>query len=159
MAAVIEPAGRPALVGRPDIVFSYSKTNTAAVLAVTGAGRLGADIEPVAEKPDLDLIIADQYSPIERDQLSRLAVAARLEGFYRGWTAKEALVKATGEGLTSLLPKITAELDPAAPARLIDGPVPYRPDIWRLKAFAAAPGVLGALALDRPIDAIRAIVR
>ena len=154
----VAPAGRPSLAGAADVAFSYSKTNAWAVLAVTQGGALGVDIEEVAAKPDLDLVVGDQYSPAERAQLAGLPDALRLEAFYRGWTAKEALVKATGEGLTSLLPRMTVDLDPGAPARLIEGPAPYEPASWRLAAFALDGAVLGAAALDRPILAIKALI-
>lgn len=155
----VEPSGRPILVDGGGLVFSYSKTSTLAVLAVSWGGRLGVDIEEVAEKPDLSLIVEDQYSPDERRQIGALPSDRRLEAFYRGWTAKEALVKATGEGLTSLLPQITIDLEPNSAAQLLAGPAPYEPEVWRLAAFEAAPGILGAVALDRPIGTIKAIVR
>lgn len=154
-----ETTGRPFLIDGGGLVFSYSKAGALAVLAVSRDGRIGVDIEEVTEKPDLPLIVEDQYSPGERLQLGRLPEDQRLEAFYRGWTAKEALVKATGEGLTSQLPQITVELQPDRPARLVDGPWPYEAHVWGLAAFAVAPGILGAAALDRPIEAVRGIVR
>lgn len=155
----VEPAGRPTLAHETCVAFSYSKTNDMAVVAVTGAGRVGVDIEPVVQRPDLDMVVSDQFSPVERDQISQLPDEQRLEAFYRGWTGREVLVKATGEGLTAALPLIALDIAPDRPARLIAGPPPYDPSVWRLKSFSVGDRTLGAVALDRPIRSIRAIVR
>ena len=90
-----DPHGRPFIAGMPDIGLSHA-TREGLVLVVLGFGPVGADIEinePLAEIP------WNVLHARERDDLSRLTGAVRTEAFYRLWTAKEALLKATGEGL------------------------------------------------------------
>jgi 4'-phosphopantetheinyl transferase len=87
--------GRPCIAAMPGIGLSYA-TREGVVLVVLGQGTVGADVEiidPLAEIP-WNILHAE-----ERDDLSRLPGAARNEAFYRIWTAKEALLKATGTGL------------------------------------------------------------
>jgi 4'-phosphopantetheinyl transferase len=156
----VESAGKPRLAGRDvhGVEFSASRTQTHALVAIARFQAIGLDIETVAAKSDLDLVAREQFSPRERAELQRLSPDLRLEAFYRGWTAKEALVKATGEGLSSLLPRMTVELDPRLPAALVDGPGPYAANRWRLNAFAVTPVTLGCLAFARPISAIRGFI-
>jgi 4'-phosphopantetheinyl transferase len=90
-----DAAGRPFIAGIPDIGVSYA-TREGVVLVALGDGRVGADveiIEPLADIPWNALHIQ------EREDLLRLTGVARNEAFCRIWTAKEAFLKATGQGL------------------------------------------------------------
>lgn len=148
-------AGKPRLGGaHPSLVFSFSRTEHLAVLAVASAGRIGVDIERAVAQSDLDLTARQQFSPHERAELEALPAALRMEGFYRGWTAKEALVKATGEGLSERLPEISVRLDPRLSPGLVSGPPPYAPQVWRIAAFLIDAHTLCALALDGPIRSL-----
>ena len=85
----------------------WPSANTAAIMmcsvAVTPVAPLGVDVE--FEKPltDWRAVAARFFSPAERAQLAALAEADREHGFYRCWTSKEAVIKATGEGLSAEL--------------------------------------------------------
>ncbi len=142
------PGGKPAFREAPP--FNFSRSGGVAVLAVAASGRVGVDIE--ALKPgDFDGVVLAQFSAAERLELERLPEDLRLSAFYRGWTLKEALVKATGEGLNDRLAAMTVQLDPRLPAEIVDGPSGYRPGDWRLMTFRPAEDVCGALAADHAI--------
>lgn len=150
-------AGQPLLRGKvKGVAVSFSRSEGRAVMAVAGGRALGVDIEIVREKADLPLVAREQFSQAEQAEIAALAAERRLEGFYRAWTAREALVKATGEGLNAHLARLRVCVDPARPARLLAGFSGYRPGRWRLAAFAVDGETLGCLALDRPIVRINA---
>ena len=68
--------------------------------------------------------------------------------FYRGWTRKEALIKATGEGLSADLRRIAVAVgDRARVLTCPDGDA----SAWKLHAIEPAAGYIGALATRWPV--------
>lgn len=101
------PHGKPVLAGGPG--FSFSHAGDLVGVAVRPDGPVGLDVEQVRAVADLDSVAEHVRSPAER---ARGAVDTA--GFFRLWTRKEALVKATGDGLGSPMTAITlATGDPA----------------------------------------------
>lgn len=88
--------GKPFLAGT-DVHFNLSHTDGAAALAVSRAGPVGVDIESMDLRVGMPQIMAAALTPDEQAR-TRAAPEPR-EAFLRCWTAKEAYVKATGEGL------------------------------------------------------------
>ncbi len=82
------PHGKPALAGGGP-GFSFSHAGEVVGVAVLDGGRVGLDVEPVRPLPDLDAMARHVGAPAEP------------AAFFRAWTRKEALLKATGEGLAS----------------------------------------------------------
>lgn len=102
--------GRPSLAARPDVSFNLSHSGERALLAVSMRRTVGVDIEVadtgLAWRALLDLVCDPEEA---RTILST-------PDFYRCWTAKEALLKATGEGIGKGLKSIDlahARLPPA----------------------------------------------
>lgn len=132
------PFGKPYLSegGKPHpLKFSLSHAGCFMALAWSCAGEVGIDIETprAALSRDLDGLIAHVLSGAERKRLRRLAPAPRAAGFYRLWTRKEALAKASGVGF-SLSPAAI----PADKARRWRG--------FRVRDLVLPPGLFGALA-------------
>jgi 4'-phosphopantetheinyl transferase len=77
------------------------------VVGVVCRQPVGVDLEPLADRrPEL---VAAALGPAERDLLAPFGE----EGFVRGWTAKEAVLKKLGVGLTELSRCRIVEIDPA----------------------------------------------
>jgi 4'-phosphopantetheinyl transferase len=95
-----EPDGKPVLPGGPG--FSLSHAGDLVGVAVRPDGPVGLDVEQLRDVADLDALAAHVRSPTER---SRPGLDAA--GFFRTWTRKEALVKATGDGLAAPMTAIT----------------------------------------------------
>ncbi|MEO1014117.1 MAG: 4'-phosphopantetheinyl transferase superfamily protein [Pseudomonadota bacterium] len=89
-----------------DLDFSFSRSGGRALLAVSIGCAIGVDVEAIAETGDLELVVDAHFAPVERHHLNSLSGPDRLEAFYRLWTAKEAAVKATGEGIVGDLKKV-----------------------------------------------------
>ena len=81
-----------------DFEFNVSHTNGHGLIALTKNGRVGVDIEHRHVKLDLDGPIKQAFSAPEQRALERVEPQYKEELFLRIWTAKEALIKATGEG-------------------------------------------------------------
>ncbi|WP_351223130.1 4'-phosphopantetheinyl transferase superfamily protein [Streptomyces sp. NPDC002133] len=139
------PHGKPTLPGTP-LELSLSHSGRRVMVALTTAGPVGVDVEEVARQADLPL---DVLSAPERAELERLPSVDRAGAFTRYWARKEAVLKATGEGLM-VDPATLTVTGPAAPAQLIEWrerPEPHLPvrleDLDEGDDYRAAVAVVG----------------
>ena len=79
--------------------FNLSHSGSLALVVVTRGRRVGVDVEQHRPIPDLDAIAARVCSADELTMLADLAQEQRERAFFALWTRKEALAKATGEGI------------------------------------------------------------
>jgi 4'-phosphopantetheinyl transferase len=93
--------GKPFLENQ-RLQFNLSHSGDFALIAVAQSRQVGADIEQVRPMPDLDAVAARVCTPGELDRLGRLANLDRERAFFAMWTRKEALAKATGEGISAI---------------------------------------------------------
>jgi 4'-phosphopantetheinyl transferase len=132
--------GRPELAdARAGIDFNVSHTRGMGLYAFArdlGPGtRIGVDIERRDRDVDADRLARKFLTARERSTLAGLAPGERRERFLRYWTCKEAMSKATADGLIAPFRQLDVDVD--AP-RLIDGPPPYVPAQWSLY-YAGVP--------------------
>ncbi len=131
--------GRPELDG---LSFSLAHSGDHALLAVMRDGPVGADIEAVRPvDPDL---ARSAFAPGEQRALAALPAPDRLPAFFRGWTRKEAYLKARGTGLSTDLSsfEVTLGAEEARLLRCASGEA----EAWSLADVEAGPGFAGALA-------------
>lgn len=95
------PHGRPRLGDRPDLSLSVSHAGDRVLVAVSGAGAVGVDVEERARVADGGLAAAI-LSPAERCR----SVVPDLAGT---WVRKEAYLKARGVGLAVRPADVTLE--------------------------------------------------
>ena len=107
--------GKPFLAGR-RIQFNLSHSGSMAFIAVAQSRQVGADIEQVRPMPDLQAVAARVCTPAELDRLYLLANSERERAFFAMWTRKEALAKATGEGIGAIA-RSQSEDSPAGDGR------------------------------------------
>lgn len=155
--------GKPVLSQRPDIVFNFSDTGALGCLAIApgSTGPLGVDIERIRSRDWLELS-GRFFAPAEHALMQGLPEADLCDAFFRGWTRKEAFLKAMGTGLSTRLdafevtllaheaPRIT-RIDPSLDAG--------RPQDWALAVFDPAPQIAGAIALRTGGADIELVVR
>ncbi|MBN1516580.1 4'-phosphopantetheinyl transferase superfamily protein [Candidatus Sumerlaeota bacterium] len=95
------PQGKPRLAGETHdaLNFNVSHTDGLALIALCREARVGVDAERLREIEAAKL--ARRYFAVEeRRVIDAAAPERRLETFFAVWTLKEALLKATGEGVT-----------------------------------------------------------
>lgn len=109
--------GKPELPGS-GLFFNLSHAEGLALLAVTGAGRVGVDVERLRPIRDRDLVAEHFFAAAEVAALQGTAPALRDVTFLRCWTRKEAYVKAVGDGLSLPLHDFAVSTDPAEEPRM-----------------------------------------
>ncbi len=142
-----------------QLQFNLTHSDGIAALAVGRGYELGVDIEIV--RP-IDRDVAEHhFSPRELLTLGSLPPEQWLEGFYRCWTSKEALLKGIGLGLGLPLDAFDVEVHPQrAPALLASRPPVEIAPGWLLVGLRAAAGTIGTLAVrDRTNNFTAASVR
>jgi 4'-phosphopantetheinyl transferase len=116
------PGGKPRVhreAGEIDLRFSLSHSHKFALVAVANGREVGVDIERVDARTKV-LRIAERYFTREEAEVLRaLPAAARVEGFFRCWTLKEAYLKALGGGLRLALDSFSVSLTNHGPAHLL----------------------------------------
>jgi 4'-phosphopantetheinyl transferase len=144
------PQGKPSLdhtcAGALD--FNTSHAADLALVAVSGAGPIGVDVEHIRPlTADLLGLAQQHFTLAERGELAALAPNQQLAAFFRGWTRKEAIIKALGTGLSIQLEQLEVGLGEPSSAQLIC-PCRNSPATagWRLYTLQPAPGFVGALA-------------
>ncbi|HET8657974.1 MAG TPA: 4'-phosphopantetheinyl transferase superfamily protein [Micromonosporaceae bacterium] len=126
-----EPHGRPRLPGG-ELEVSVSHSGGQVAVALTTTAPVGVDVE---EKRDLDAaaLAAQILAPGER--------ADGLDGFFTLWARKEAVVKATGDGLRVRMDQVAIDDD----GRVLS--YPGRAGLAAVVVdLAPRPGYAGALA-------------
>ena len=91
--------GKP-FIPSHSIYFNISHSADTAVFAITRSGEIGVDVEMFDRKVEIDDLSRHYYTEGEQSALAALReTTARRELFFWLWTAKEARMKVTGEGL------------------------------------------------------------
>lgn len=129
--------------------FSVSHSADLALIAITVGRRVGVDVEQHDTKVRILKLATRFFSPQEAAQLVSLPESDQCAGFYRGWTSKEAYLKATGFGLSFPLSKFTVALSPCEPVGLLE--VVDQPDEaarWRMHSLDVATDFSAALLIE-----------
>ncbi len=92
--------GRPWALGAGSLSFSLSHSGERSIIAVAYGVRIGADIEEARRRVHLDRLARRALSRDEHADWSALPDRGALVAFLGYWTAKEAYLKATGEGIS-----------------------------------------------------------
>jgi 4'-phosphopantetheinyl transferase len=135
--------------GRPELVdaafdFNVSHTNGVAVIGVARRGRIGIDVERSDRTVGADRLSKKFLAAAERAALGEMRVDERRERFLRYWTCKEAMSKATGDGLIAPFARMHVDIDHI---ELLDGPAPYSPASWALHSVPAPAPYLVTVAI------------
>jgi 4'-phosphopantetheinyl transferase len=136
----------------PRVEFSVSHSADLALIAITSDRRVGVDVEQMNPAVRILKLASRFFSPRETAELIGLPESDQLAGFYRGWTCKEAYLKATGFGLSFPLNRFTVSMNPRVPAALhaIEDQ-PEEPLRWQLMALDTEPDFAAAMLLEAAI--------
>ena len=89
-----------------EVSFSVSHSGSHGLVACARSRALGVDVEEYSCRNDMEAIARMVCSAAEQASLACAAGQARSDMFFRLWTMKEALSKATGLGMTEDLPSL-----------------------------------------------------
>jgi len=127
--------GKPVLRDASAPYVSVSHSGELVAVAVTDAAPIGVDVEAVVER---------DHAALATTFLAATETVDGASGFYTLWTRKEAVVKATGDGLRMPLRQVLVG-DPAGPARLVGYGDEVLPGC--LRDLSLEPGYAGAVAV------------
>jgi phosphopantetheinyl transferase len=130
--------GKPIARGEVERHVSISHTGSLVAAAVSSIGPIGIDVEGRDKVRDFTGLASAAFGPIE-------AAAVAAQGatvFYRIWTVREAISKATGDGLPTVVDR-----QDRVPAELPDGKWIFSRDGWLLAHDIIEAGVSLALAV------------
>lgn len=134
-----------------NLHFSVSHSGGRALYALSRGCEIGVDIEYVRDIPEMEQLLEQVLSPQESEGFNALTGPEKREGFFSGWTRKEAFLKATGDGLSRSLKDI--EISPA----VSDGEngmaartVPFKSTHFFVYDIEAGEGYKAAFAREEP---------
>jgi 4'-phosphopantetheinyl transferase len=148
------PGGKPVLPpespgGRPPLHFNVTHSGELALVAVNWTRELGVDVEKTRPISEAGRIVRSYFTETETEHFHRLDEDARPGAFIRGWTRKEAILKAKGVGLAGLatgfetmfgVHDLALDFVPCSPSPIVLG--------WALWEACPQPGYVAALALE-----------
>jgi 4'-phosphopantetheinyl transferase len=142
--------GKPILAApfaNSGIHFNLTHSEDLALIAVTRAAPVGIDVEFTRPLKNGDDLVARFFSPRENELFKKISETDKPAAFFNLWTRKEALLKATGEGIGSALNRVEVSFLANEPARLlaIDGDSEKAAQ-WYLRELSPVSGFVGAIA-------------
>lgn len=141
--------GKPYLLDPPcDLRFSLTHTRGMAAVAIAEGVEVGVDVESADRRADSMKLAERFFAPEEVALLRTLDGAARREAFFAIWTLKEAVVKATGQGLARALDSFVVALDPARVTMRDGAPQDWSAAHWRRGSFHFAVAARADIAVD-----------
>lgn len=142
----------------PALDFNWSHSGDYALIALSRAGALGVDIERFGKNLRALEIARRFFDPGEANALAGLEGRTRDDAFIGLWCAKEAVLKAAGEGISFGLERLAFARRASGDWMLtgVDAAL-GAPGGWQLRSFAAAPGYHGTLAWRGPARDIHAL--
>jgi 4'-phosphopantetheinyl transferase len=145
-------SGKPILADRNvNLHFNVAHTDNLALIAMARQ-TVGIDIERLRPVSEPEGLVRRFFSAAECETFLALPDSLRSAGFFRGWTCKEAVIKAAGLSVASL-DEFDVELHPARPPALIAARHPALTTAnWQLSAWEPMPEYCAAVATSEPID-------
>lgn len=152
--------GKPGLAGSQadsgwhfNLSYSDGEGGGLALCALSHGRRIGVDMESVRPLDHAESVARHFFSPREYQSYCHLAPALRPLAFFLCWTRKEALIKATGKGLSQDLADFDVTLAPGLPARLLRlGGLPGERCGWRLESIGPVGDRVAALVIEQEMD-------
>lgn len=154
---MFSPLGKPSLSGNHPgrrVEFNMSHAGDLALIALSGVGPLGVDVEEVREENDPDELADACLATDERAALVDLPARERIGTIYRWWTRKEAVGKARGEGL-AMRPDQCKVIPPFL---MPEGDGGTGETFWRVWDMAPCPGYVATLVAGGADRCIRLLV-
>lgn len=142
-----EPHGKPHPSGpAAGLEMSISHSGDRVVLALARGAAVGVDVEQVTRARDIDGLAKYTLTGAEHTDWRALPADGRTGGFFTYWARKEALLKATGDGLSEGLTAVQVG-PPSVPAVVRSWNTPNAPSAAQLADLDAGEDYRSALAV------------
>jgi 4'-phosphopantetheinyl transferase len=142
--------GKPALAedfSMSGLQFNLSHSEDLMLCAIACNCLVGIDLEYIRPIDNLEDLTQRFFSPQEHAAIHALPTEARLRSFFQHWTCKEALLKATGDGLVSLS-AIELSIEHERAALTSWNYAAQMPNQWSLQLLVPASGYVAAVAIN-----------
>jgi 4'-phosphopantetheinyl transferase len=153
------PHGKPVIKGG-DLEHSVSHSGDLVAVAVART-PVGVDVEqldgrarPLGGNGDPEALARLVLADDERAALAAVRPSARAREFLVAWTRKEAVTKATGDGLRVSFSDVVVAVGGGAP-RVVSWPYPQAPESVSLMDLETDAGYVAALAVIGRCDTVR----
>ena len=151
--------GKPVLdqsVHDSGLHFSMAKSGDRLLIGFSASSLVGVDLEPADRRAHFALGVARRYfSAAEARALENIEPERLDKAFLRAWACKEAVVKASGEGIANQLCRFTVEMDPDLPPAILEFEN-NDPAQWSLMMVRPEEGFAGAVAANIARMTVRA---
>jgi 4'-phosphopantetheinyl transferase len=148
--------GKPELARGSELQFNVAHSGDYALLAFAASARVGVDLEKLRSMADASDLARRYFCPEEYRELMALDESEREEAFFSVWTRKEALLKASGNGLSGGLDRFHVPLGEMAAAQLLEAP---RGKYWTVLDLVVPQGYRGALVVEGKAFSLKAVNR
>jgi 4'-phosphopantetheinyl transferase len=141
--------GKPELAESRDLHFNLSHSEGVTVFAVARRRQVGVDVERIREDTNALELAERFFSPPEVQWLRAQPTSQHLPSFFTCWTAKEAYIKAQGEGLS--LPLSSFGVLPCPTGSELQLKVyddPEESQRWSMWQLGLGPDLRAALAVE-----------
>lgn len=144
-----KPHGKPRVLvpGAPEVSISHSGERVA--LAVVDGPPAGIDVEEI-RATEVDDLARITFSAVEKADFARVPAADRRAAFFTYWSRKEAVVKATGKGMSVVMSTFTLTPFDAAPAVVSSDNPEIDAAAVRMADLDPGPGYRASLAVFAP---------
>lgn len=132
--------------------FNVSHSGDLALIAVTVGREVGVDIEFIDHQIDALGIARSVFSESEIDELGKLKGTARTAAFFRGWTRKEAYLKAIGMGFSAVSEDLPVSMFNDYAVSMFEARFGTSRRMWSLVSLAESAEHCSALALEGKVE-------
>ncbi len=140
--------GKPALSapsGSSNLEFNLSHSQNVMLCAIAQNTPIGIDLEHLRPVGNLLQLTQRFFAPQEHLAIQALPPEEQLQSFFHHWTCKEALLKATGVGVTDLS-NVEVSIGDGVVKRIRWVPEPQQRNEWWVELFSPAPEYVAAIA-------------
>lgn len=142
---------RPHCLDAPQLQLSFSTSGAMMVACGSFNGAVGIDIERKRHINNAAQLATRFFSAIEANALATMPQAEQSANFLLHWTAKEAGLKAVGQGIVSDLNRFQlTRLSREKPYEIQE--LSYSPDCWTLNFMDFLPEYVTALVQKNDVD-------
>jgi 4'-phosphopantetheinyl transferase len=139
-----------------ELHFSMAKSENRLLIGFSTSSHIGVDLEPARRRARDAMGLARRYfSPAEADLLAATDSGDLHAAFLRLWACKEAVVKASGQGIANQFRRFTVDADISRPATVLDFDGEDAAG-WSLALVRPGDNFLGAVAVRDNLTTFRA---